>query len=457
MKRARAPRRRARRLVALAWPASAAHPSPLARPAHGEPDGGRATRRSSRTRRSRAGSTATRRSRRPTPRSTARSGLDGERLVRASRRDRDRDGRGRRRRTWSRRGPGRRWRGRWRAAGRARSAASCSTSWPVWLGLSALFLLGLVDLRRPLVDADARPARPALVRRLARLLQPRRRLPERRARRSAARLPRCANRMDRLPRRPHGAGSTAVVWPVWALAVATLFLVGFRVGLNVDNGAQRDRRRLRRRDRRRPDPRRPGSVRDDAGDGRPEALRPGRLRRRDTRPDPGERPLRVRESARRHVRARRLSRLRAGRARLRLERAVGRASRGARDLDRVRPPRPRRSRPRRSAPRRRAPRRAARLRLGRVPVHDVRPDVEHERRNRAGDSRVGLLARLVTRRPGRHHGARLVDEVRLADRRAALAHVPVRPAARTEPAVRRRVRRRDGARVLDPPPRAVAP
>jgi hypothetical protein len=31
-------------------------------------------------------------------------------------------------------------------------------------------------------------------------------------------------------------GSTAVVWPVWALAVATLFLVGFRVGLNVDNG-----------------------------------------------------------------------------------------------------------------------------------------------------------------------------------------------------------------------------
>ena len=31
-------------------------------------------------------------------------------------------------------------------------------------------------------------------------------------------------------------GSTAAVWPVWALAVATLFLVGFRVGLNVDNG-----------------------------------------------------------------------------------------------------------------------------------------------------------------------------------------------------------------------------
>src|SRR4029078_4690944 len=31
-------------------------------------------------------------------------------------------------------------------------------------------------------------------------------------------------------------GSTAAVWPVWALAVATLFLVGFRVGLKVDNG-----------------------------------------------------------------------------------------------------------------------------------------------------------------------------------------------------------------------------
>ena len=33
------------------------------------------------------------------------------------------------------------------------------------------------------------------------------------------------------------SGSTASSWPVWALAVATLFLVGFRVGLDVDQGS----------------------------------------------------------------------------------------------------------------------------------------------------------------------------------------------------------------------------
>ena len=44
-------------------------------------------------------------------------------------------------------------------------------------------------------------------------------------------------------------------------------------------------------------------------------MRPGRRRRRDPRPHPVERPLRVGEPARRHLRAGRLSRLRAGRAR----------------------------------------------------------------------------------------------------------------------------------------------
>ena len=108
------------------------------------------------------------------------------------------------------------------------------TSWPVWVGLSAIFLLGLADLRRPLsmrtVDLLV-----LLSFGVSLAFFNRGGLPERRARRSAARLPGRANRMDRLPAtaRP---GSTAAVWPVWALAVATLFLVGFRVGLNVDNG-----------------------------------------------------------------------------------------------------------------------------------------------------------------------------------------------------------------------------
>jgi hypothetical protein len=109
------------------------------------------------------------------------------------------------------------------------------TSWPVWLGLSAIFLLGLADLRRPLslrtldllvllsfgvslaffnrgdVFESAALAVPPL----------------------AYLAVRTAWIGFRATARP---GSTAVVWPVWALAVATLFLVGFRVGLNVDNG-----------------------------------------------------------------------------------------------------------------------------------------------------------------------------------------------------------------------------
>ena len=109
------------------------------------------------------------------------------------------------------------------------------TSWPVWLGLSAVFLLGLIDLRRPLtvrtldllallsfgvslvffnrgeVFQSAALAVPPLVYLIART--------------SWIGFGRAA-RPDPLRSR----------WPVWALAAATLFLVGFRVGLNVDQG-----------------------------------------------------------------------------------------------------------------------------------------------------------------------------------------------------------------------------
>jgi hypothetical protein len=108
------------------------------------------------------------------------------------------------------------------------------TSWPVWLGLSAVFLLGLVDLRRPFTLAtldllvllsfgvslaffnrgevfqSAGLAAPPLVYLLARTAWIGFR------RRARLRLP--------VPR-----------WPVWALVAATLFLVGFRVGLDVQN------------------------------------------------------------------------------------------------------------------------------------------------------------------------------------------------------------------------------
>jgi hypothetical protein len=108
------------------------------------------------------------------------------------------------------------------------------TSWPVWLGLSAIFLLGLVDLRRPFTLAtldllvllsfgislaffnrgevfeSAVLAAPPLVYLLARTAW----IGFRRSARPRLQVPR---------------------WPVWALVAATLFLVGFRVGLDVQN------------------------------------------------------------------------------------------------------------------------------------------------------------------------------------------------------------------------------
>ena len=108
------------------------------------------------------------------------------------------------------------------------------TAWPVWLGLSALFFLGLVDVRRPLslrtldllvllsfgvslaffnrgeVFESASLAVPPLVY--------------------------LAVRTSWIGfRRSARAGPTLPRWPVWLLAAATLFLVGFRIGLNVEH------------------------------------------------------------------------------------------------------------------------------------------------------------------------------------------------------------------------------
>ena len=75
----------------------------------------------------------------------------------------------------------------------------------VFLPLCALFLLGLLDWRRPLADRQPRPARPARLRRLALLLQPgrdRRLGPARLPGRSLYLLG--AHALDRLPRRRRG-------------------------------------------------------------------------------------------------------------------------------------------------------------------------------------------------------------------------------------------------------------
>ena len=68
------------------------------------------------------------------------------------------------------------------------------------------------------------------------------------------------------------------------------------------------------------------------------------------------------------------------------------------------------------------------VRVGGVSVHPVRVELEHERRAHAGFPHLGLLARLVSGRPRCAVRALGIDQVRVADRGAALAHVP-RPAA----------------------------
>jgi hypothetical protein len=103
-------------------------------------------------------------------------------------------------------------------------------SLPIWLGLCVIFLLGLADLRRPLsvrnldllvllsfsvslwffnrgdIFTSVPLAYPPMLYLLGRMVW------------SAWR---------------GGPGASRAVWPIWALAAATVFLAGFRIGLNV--------------------------------------------------------------------------------------------------------------------------------------------------------------------------------------------------------------------------------
>ena len=186
----------------------------------------------------------------------------------------------------------------------------------------------------------------------------------------------------------------------------------------------RDRRRVRGRDRRRPSSRRRGAVREHAGRGSPEGVRPSRCRGAHPRPDPGERSLRVVERERRHLRSCYVRRLRAVRGDLRLERQVGSPLGGARRLDRLRPARAPRAARRGLATRRPPARGGARLRLGRLPVHGVRAQREHQRRADARDPRLGVRRRLLTGRPRRRRRGRGLHQVRIARRRSTVADLP---------------------------------
>ena len=176
--------------------------------------------------------------------------LDGEDLVGRRGRDRRRARSTTRPASSPRRGPGRRSPGRWRAATRARSAGTRSTTPRVWLGFCALFLLGLADCggRSALRNLDLLVllsfsaslwyfnhgdvftsvplAYPPLVYLLVRLHLDRRARPPRRRRRA--------------------------VWPVWLLSAATVFLVRLPDRAQRQR-LERDRRRLLGRHRRRAD------------------------------------------------------------------------------------------------------------------------------------------------------------------------------------------------------------
>ena len=86
----------------------------------------------------------------------------------------------------------------------------------------------------------------------------------------------------------------------------------------------------------------------------------------------------------------------------------------------------------------------ARLRLGCVPVHAVRLDVEHERRDHARLPDLGLLVVHLRLGAGGVRRAGVVDEVRSAAGRAAVGDLPGVPEEPTHGAdLRRRFRNRD--------------
>ena len=187
----------------------------------------------------------------------------------------------------------------------------------------------------------------------------------------------------------------ASVWPTWVLAAAAVFLLGFRIGLNLET---------------------PRGVIDVglAGvvgasrilDG--EAPYGNMPQRGDLEPcGPKDAEGQVRERIQTNGRCEAaiergdtygpVSYLAYVPATLdlRMEREVGLAACGARHVDRVRPARDPRARPRRAPVRRGPAGRVARLRLDRVPVHRVHAEREHERRDHARLPPPRLLARDV--------------------------------------------------------------
>ena len=225
------------------------------------------------------------------------------------------------------------------------------------------------------LDAEPRSARASRLHGLARVLRPRRDLPQRPARLPGARVSAGPWALGRL--RP-ALGSA----PVGLADVGARRCRGLppRVqGRAQPRGASRcHRRRPCGCRRRRPDSRRRGAVREHAPARHARAVRPEGRGGTSTRAHPDERALRGRDRARGHLRPGLLSRLRTGGRRVRLEREVGLLARRAHDLDRVRPARGARAPADRTALRRPPARGPARVRVDRLSVHGLHARCEYE-------------------------------------------------------------------------------
>ncbi len=114
----------------------------------------------------------------------------------------------------------------------APSAGRRSTAYSVWLGFCAAFLLGLADLRRPLSLRNLDLL--ALLSFSVSLwyFNQGTHLHERPARLSRA-SPTCSLRTIWIGARGRPPRTSRPLWPVWLLAAATVFVAGFKVGLNV--------------------------------------------------------------------------------------------------------------------------------------------------------------------------------------------------------------------------------
>ena len=106
------------------------------------------------------------------------------------------------------------------------------TSWPMWLGLSAVFLLGLADLRRP-VSLRTFDLLALLSFGVSLAFFNRAEVFEGAALAAPPLLYLCVRTAWIGFRRESRRDPALPRWPVWLLVAATLFLVGFRVGLNV--------------------------------------------------------------------------------------------------------------------------------------------------------------------------------------------------------------------------------